>query len=141
MSFQKGIGNTMEKSSHHCVAITKTKSQCKNIGKWLSSGDYYCCKHAPKKQISCVICLSPIIDAYYLSCGHYFHRKCISRWLKKSNNCPTCREPVIDMNVLKTYQDIFNRIHDNDFSIAIDIAIQCKSREEFLNKLGELQLI
>ena len=26
-----------------------------------------------------------------LECGHKFHRKCISDWLKKQQNCPTCR--------------------------------------------------
>ena len=26
-----------------------------------------------------------------LECGHKFHRKCISDWLKKDSNCPICR--------------------------------------------------
>ena len=26
-----------------------------------------------------------------LECGHKFHRKCISDWLKKQQNCPNCR--------------------------------------------------
>lgn len=28
----------------------------------------------------------------YLSCGHKFHLKCISKWSKNHNTCPVCRK-------------------------------------------------
>ncbi|PKA46595.1 Putative RING-H2 finger protein ATL53 [Apostasia shenzhenica] len=30
-----------------------------------------------------------------LNCGHFYHLKCIKRWLKIKNNCPLCRASVI----------------------------------------------
>ena len=45
---------------------------------------------------SCAICLDDFIsekeeENSVLECGHKFHRKCISDWLKKDTNCPICR--------------------------------------------------
>ena len=136
MTLQKEV--TFKKN---CSALTKTtNTPCRNGGKWLHDGQYYCHLHAPRKQDNCVICLSPMINAYYLACGHYFHKKCITKWMKRQNTCPTCRELIFDTNLMKSYQDIFNKIDSQYLSIAIDIAIQCRSREEFLEKLTELDL-
>jgi hypothetical protein len=30
-----------------------------------------------------------------LNCGHYFHKKCVDKWLKKCPNCPVCRQDII----------------------------------------------
>ena len=29
------------------------------------------------------------------SCKHYFHKKCIDKWLKKKASCPICRDELL----------------------------------------------
>jgi hypothetical protein len=55
-------------------------------------------KQNPKEIFteSCAICLDDFVNGVeeensVLECGHKFHRKCISDWLKKDSNCPICR--------------------------------------------------
>ena len=73
-----------------------------------------CKKRANPKEIfteSCIICLEDFkskeeletlehsgnkeyfekVETSTMECGHKFHRKCISDWLKKEENCPMCR--------------------------------------------------
>ena len=46
---------------------------------------------------SCAICLDEDITSIVkLKCGHLYHKKCIYPWLENNNNCPTCRELVIN---------------------------------------------
>ena len=33
-----------------------------------------------------------------LNCGHQFHTECIAKWLKMKNNCPICRQIVLNEN-------------------------------------------
>ena len=43
-------------------------------------------------MVTCVICLEDINgNNKTLQCGHTFHKKCIKKWFKKNNTCPTCR--------------------------------------------------
>jgi hypothetical protein len=30
-----------------------------------------------------------------ITCGHYFHTKCINLWVKRSKTCPLCRAEII----------------------------------------------
>lgn len=42
----------------------------------------------------CAICLEEILlecEASRLPCLHFYHERCILRWLEKSNLCPLCR--------------------------------------------------
>lgn len=46
---------------------------------------------------TCVICTDrygPNATLTRLSCGHVFHRDCVSRWLGIRSSCPMCREPL-----------------------------------------------
>lgn len=43
------------------------------------------------KSIFCVICYDSGENYTTLSCGHYFHDKCIQEWFIHSNTCPLCR--------------------------------------------------
>jgi Ring finger domain len=43
----------------------------------------------------CAICTDPYILGNVLTdqrCGHIFHQECLSTWLRKNGNCPSCRD-------------------------------------------------
>jgi hypothetical protein len=45
----------------------------------------------------CIICMDSFERdelLHLLKCNHYFHAKCIRRWLKKNNTCPHCKRIV-----------------------------------------------
>ena len=63
----------------------------------------------------CIICFNsqysdnPVSPKRYYStpCNHHFHFKCLKRWCKINNSCPTCRRHII-MNLPnnnENYQD------------------------------------
>ena len=53
----------------------------------------------------CSICLETIEekDRYeLLKCPHVYHKKCILKWLEKSNTCPECRQIIPNIFSIKT---------------------------------------
>ncbi|ESW29980.1 hypothetical protein PHAVU_002G114900 [Phaseolus vulgaris] len=45
----------------------------------------------------CSVCLEEVVvngECYTLPCNHFFHKKCIVRWLYTSHTCPLCRYPL-----------------------------------------------
>ncbi|XP_022632470.1 E3 ubiquitin-protein ligase SDIR1-like [Vigna radiata var. radiata] len=45
----------------------------------------------------CCICLDEFdlnAERYTLPCQHFFHQKCITRWLQTSQTCPMCRQSL-----------------------------------------------
>ena len=44
----------------------------------------------------CSICLESLVNTeiYESKCKHFFHRKCIDKWLDKDNRCPLCRTKI-----------------------------------------------
>ncbi|GLI68171.1 hypothetical protein VaNZ11_012511 [Volvox africanus] len=47
----------------------------------------------------CVICMNPVpllpFNARMLTpCGHFFHERCLTRWMEVKMDCPTCRRPL-----------------------------------------------
>ena len=56
-------------------------------------------KYSALNEDSCAICILKfkgfdIIKE--LSCNHIFHKDCIFKWLKKSNECPLCKHDITD---------------------------------------------
>ena len=46
---------------------------------------------------TCPICLMSLAqhdDTAKLSCGHRYHKSCISYWMDRSNQCPSCRGSI-----------------------------------------------
>lgn len=44
----------------------------------------------------CSICIDSIDEKFYKTkCNHKFHFSCLENWLKKSNQCPNCRETIL----------------------------------------------
>jgi hypothetical protein len=39
----------------------------------------------------CTVCLTPMVRARWLTCGHAFHAGCVRQWLRRVRNCPVCR--------------------------------------------------
>merc|ERR1719171_2439586 len=49
----------------------------------------------PCQDWSCVVCLGDDHDSVVaVSCGHIYHRHCISKWLRRGGTCPLCRSSV-----------------------------------------------
>lgn len=50
---------------------------------------------------ACPICLDPLHetsdDAIVTPCQHTFHVKCLLDWNTRSNTCPNCRVPIVDL--------------------------------------------
>ncbi len=46
-----------------------------------------------KGDLSCSICLDTATDIKFVqtSCGHHYHKDCISKWIELKDNCPNCR--------------------------------------------------
>ena len=58
---------------------------------------------------TCAICLGPLEPEegeaaeaaelaerrMVLRCGHIFHRGCVGRWSRQSEECPTCKQPMV----------------------------------------------
>lgn len=39
----------------------------------------------------CICCETGMLEMRCLECNHYYHTKCIQKWLKVSRSCPLCR--------------------------------------------------
>ena len=45
---------------------------------------------SPTNYVQCIICFDKCANK--ISCGHYFHKKCIAEWEEQSTTCPLCRK-------------------------------------------------
>lgn len=48
----------------------------------------------------CSICLGPISDeqqSLTVTCGHLFHLTCLRDWLHRADDCPNCREILVQI--------------------------------------------
>ncbi|NDC95544.1 hypothetical protein EBZ38_05035 [bacterium] len=78
----------------NCEHMNVRGLPCKFKGKVTYEGRCYCAKHLQvvKSMEECVVCLCEMTeskDRIKLSCGHYFHRSCLSHVEKAE--CPLCR--------------------------------------------------
>jgi hypothetical protein len=48
---------------------------------------------------NCLICMEKYNTNEFKrllpKCKHYFHKKCVDKWLKKNASCPICRDKII----------------------------------------------
>eukprot|EP00747_Dinoflagellata_sp_TGD_P163917 gnl/TRDRNA2_/TRDRNA2_183136_c0_seq1.p1 gnl/TRDRNA2_/TRDRNA2_183136_c0~~gnl/TRDRNA2_/TRDRNA2_183136_c0_seq1.p1 ORF type:complete len:327 (+),score=28.56 gnl/TRDRNA2_/TRDRNA2_183136_c0_seq1:86-1066(+) len=61
-------------------------------------------------DMSCAVCLSQFSEGdslRRLPCQHYFHRKCIDQWLRRSKRCPLCMGCIdaVKIKIDRTKQD------------------------------------
>ena len=54
---------------------------------------------------NCSICFEniPLNSEYITECQHYYHDKCIKKWLHKSTKCPICRQDINNYDKIITY--------------------------------------
>ena len=75
------------------------------------------------------------VETSTMECGHKFHRKCISDWLKKEESCPMCR---MKFN-LKSYENNYNNSKNNllgnvDFGQILEGILRVQSEFNLLNR-------
>lgn len=56
------------------------------------------------KDLLCVICRNIMEPAFskILSCGHIYHTKCLTSWLKRQFECPVCRSKITSSFTFKS---------------------------------------
>ena len=132
----------MSEHSVQCMANTTKGIRCKNIGKYTSNIDgQYCFYHVHKENENCSICLSPLYDIFHLQCGHQFHSKCALNWLRYKNNCPICRQLILNDEDVSMYTDMLSNISEIYIHVAIDIEFESNNSSLFNNQLIELGII
>tara|TARA_Y100000816_G_C26107484_1_gene589056 strand:- start:5182 stop:6045 length:864 start_codon:yes stop_codon:yes gene_type:complete len=89
---------------------------------------------------TCSICLDEIEikDGLKIrSCGHIFHKDCISEWVDKRNNCPLCRTVV--KRKFDIYEKRYKGFYKSQKRILIDdnyfYIFKCNHKKFELNKL------
>ncbi len=89
--FVTPLNNTEENSNYflNCKEINEKVSKAVKI-KGLDN---------PLLNESCLICMNNYkVNEFKRTlpkCSHYFHKKCIDKWLKKKSSCPVCRDELI----------------------------------------------
>jgi len=87
-----------EQNSHHSHENINYFKYCKDI-------DERICKSQKIKKNddvigkSCLICMEEYKEGMFKrllpKCKHFFHKKCIDKWLKKNASCPICRDILL----------------------------------------------
>jgi len=67
----------------------------------------------PLLNEDCLICMEKYklgeLKRKIPKCSHYFHKKCIDKWLKKKGSCPVCR-----CNLLEDTEDAKDAVDAED---------------------------
>lgn len=113
---------------------------------WKIIDDIVFVKSNPETTFStgCSICMEDTVCDCTLSCGHAFHRSCISRWREGSSMCPYCRQPVmchddVDIKSIKfdlDYNDgvrTITRERDLLLSNHIDIGMEIRAHTSVIS--------
>ena len=89
-SFNNGAGTKESSKESKCPEILKEKVMDMYLYIKNEGGEV----EAP----ICCICQDNIIKGqliYKLSCSHFFHKRCASKWFKQKSECPYCRKQFI----------------------------------------------
>ena len=121
-----------------CQADTKKGTSCKNKATIIHQESHYCHVHAPRLNIDCVICMSKLYDPCMIRCGHVFHNACLQKWAKYNHTCPICRLPMHVNVYQKEYRDILNMFEGPDYELALNVAAQSTTRNDFIRNLNEI---
>lgn len=84
----------------------------------------YCNIHYEKlrtKEETCSICLDKLSSRARtkISCGHFFHVKCITNWVRQDKDtCPNCRCFLDVDNLIRFNRDVLDYIGYNIYSLS-----------------------
>ena len=84
-----------------CHGITVIGRRCK-----IKCGHIFCHIHydqVKKEKDCCSICLDTLKAPLKLKCAHSFCKECIHTWICNNPNCPYCRKPVNEEEMLVAY--------------------------------------
>ena len=62
----------------------------------------------------CVVCRENMELGLKLICGHKFHYECISKWVRISDTCPTCRTRLYDSLKSILTKEVIEEFKSND---------------------------
>jgi len=103
--------NSLRSSSSRSSSSRKSSKSSRKSSKSSRSS-------SSRKSIECVICLENIDnkDISEISCSnnHFFHDKCIKKWLEIKTTCPSCRENFLPNNkaiILKAIDKLEQRFN------------------------------
>jgi hypothetical protein len=70
---------------------------------------------------SCPICYEEIPNSqkHITSCGHIFHKHCISLWLNTKKSCPMCRNDIQIKNMIYYIQELVNKDYKFDSLVCV----------------------
>jgi hypothetical protein len=114
------------------------KEGCK--GKVILDG--LCCRHLTQQ---CSICFDNVkstntASTKRLTCGHSYHVDCILNWFVTSNECPVCRSPQENDNII-TFKNKVEEILREKYRDAIQSlenqVLEMRMARMILNALGD----
>ena len=87
------ISNLMEANPQSNAAPPATDAGLQNLTRKKVDAEML----AQEAKAECSICIDDVNEgemAMFLPCGHWFHERCVTLWLKEHNTCPICRTPI-----------------------------------------------
>ena len=81
-----------------------------------------------KAILTCSICLELQSIPQILECGHSYCFECTKGWLEKSNQCPTCRHPILQKPIHNLPMDSQIQHFKSSLKMPID---STKEKEDF----------
>ncbi len=87
-----------------CQGLTKKGTKCKR--------NTSCCRW--HRVETCPVCIEDISvkQLHTTSCGHSFHKPCISTWFETSDECPICRTVQDDDPLIMFKRNIRERMEN-----------------------------
>ena len=114
MTIAEDIALQYVRERRHEIIENISFRDCNEINKYIGKGlkikendEIY------KKKETCFICFEEYKLGEYKrllpECKHYFHKKCIDKWLKRKAQCPICRDKVYKQEFIENELNIFQK--------------------------------
>ncbi len=85
------------------IASELNFNNCKEIEKFIGKSSKIKKNDPLINNENCFVCFEPYSEGEHKRelphCKHFFHKKCIDKWLKKKAQCPICRDNVLEEHI------------------------------------------
>ncbi len=85
------------------IASELNFNNCKEIEKFIGKSSKIKKDDPLIKNENCFVCFEPYSEGEHKRelphCKHFFHKKCIDKWLKKKAQCPVCRDNILEEHI------------------------------------------